>query len=153
MSSANTVRVVGNHAAVNRQTRQRQKFPREWTSGVLVTFFRLTSGRAVPTHPSEHAGRSRKSWQAPLRGGHHDDWAPPPTYPRPWSLLWAPLQPQFLHISYITHLSDGRFFSFHKRVVVDRVFLCSSLTLPSPPTPSSIVLSYVLQAREAKPVE
>ena len=114
-----------------------------------MTFFRLTSGRAVPTHPSEHAGRSRKSLQAPLRGGNHDDSPPSPhssTYtPSSVSLLWAPPPAPVSPYVIITHLSDGRFFAFHKRVVVDRVFYVSSSTLPISTT-RIIVPSYVLRS-------
>lgn len=151
---------------LTRQTRQRQKFPGEWFDALLVTFFASPpDGLCQPIHPSEHAGRSRKSMQLKLRfeAGNHDD-SPllPLTYlhsstylPPSVSLLRRPLQPQFLHISAFTHLSDARLsFPFTKRketcvVIVDRVFyiLPSTTTTPSS---SFFLTSCARQATRAK---
>ena len=74
------------------------------------------------------AGNHDDSPLLPLTYLHSSTYLPPSV-----SLLWAPLQPQFLHISAFTHLSDARLsFPFTKRKetcveVVDRVFLYSSL--------------------------
>src|SRR5260221_12658359 len=106
---------------IARPTRQRQKFPGEWCSGALVTFFRLTSARAVPNHhQNTRVGRGNLNpCKLRFEGGARMTHLLPPSFTPPMSLvtLGAPSTPgpPYIHLHH-HYLSEGWFFSHSQKV-------------------------------------